>query len=114
MAVSRKTLTLTETLFQSEVMLDIDVKTSNSVTILDILNANKISINQSCGGSGTCGTCRIIVFQKSDFISPKSAYEIEVSQELNLLKDQRLSCQCEINLKSEMTNLNIQIVNEFV
>ena len=114
MVVSRKTLTVAETLFQDEVMLNIDVKTSNSVTILEILNANKVSINQSCGGNGTCGTCRILVSQKSDFVCEKSDYEIEVSRELNVLENQRLACQTELNLKSEETHLKIQIVNAFV
>jgi ferredoxin len=114
MAVSRKTLTIAETLFQDEVMLDIDVKTSNSLTILDVLNANKISINQSCGGSGTCGTCRILVPNQSNFVNKKSDYETESSKELNLIEGQRLSCQTEINKFSTETELKIQIVNEFV
>ena len=114
MTVSRKTLTLAETFFQEEVKLEIDVKRSTPVTLLATFNANKISINQSCGGNGTCGTCRVEIMQNSDFLMPRSDYEIEVTQELNLLPQQRLSCQAEINCDSKETNLVVKIVNEVI
>lgn len=114
MTVSRKTLTLAETFFQQEVKLEIDVKSSIPVTLLATFNANKISINQSCGGNGTCGTCRVEIMQNSDFILPPSEYEIEASQELGLLPQQRLSCQCEINLNSKEVDLVVKIVNELI
>ena len=112
MTVSRKTLTLAETFFQEEVKLEIDVKSSIPVTLLETFNANKISINQSCGGHGTCGTCRVEIEHNSDFLLPKSDYEIDVTKELDLLPKQRLSCQAEINLKSKETDLVVTIVNE--
>jgi ferredoxin, 2Fe-2S len=112
MTVSRKTLTLAETFFQEEVKLEIDVKSSISVTLLATFNANKISINQSCGGNGTCGTCRVEIVQNSDFLKPQSDYENEVTRELNLQPQQRLSCQAEINLSSNEKNLVVKIVNE--
>jgi ferredoxin len=114
MTVSRKTLTITETFFQQEVKLDIDVKRSSDLTLLDIFNANKISINQSCGGSGSCGTCRVEVDQKSKFILPLSEYENEVAVDLKLSPQQRLSCQAKINIDSIETNLFIKIVNEVI
>lgn len=114
MTVSRKTLTLAETFFQEEVKLEIDVKRSTPVTLLATFNANKISINQSCGGNGTCGTCRVETTPNSDFLKPKSEYEIEITQELNLRPEERLSCQCEINYDSKETNLVVKIVNEVV
>ncbi len=112
MTVSRKTLTLAETFFQEEVKLEIDVKRSNLVTILDILNANKVSINQTCGGSGTCGTCRIEIINSSNFLMQPSAYEMTAAIDLELLPDQRLSCQCEIDFSSRETNLVIKILSE--
>ncbi len=111
---SRKTLTLAETFFQEEVKLEIDVKSSIPVTLLETFNANKISINQSCGGSGTCGTCRVEIMQDSDFLKPRSLYEIEITEELALLPHQRLSCQAEVNLVSKETDLIVKIVNEVI
>ena len=112
MAVSTKTLTLTETFFQPEVNLEIGVKSSNPVTLLAIFNANKVSINQSCGGNGTCGTCRVEIVHNSDLIQPPSDYERESIQELALKSSERLSCQTEINLRSKENNLRIKIVFE--
>lgn len=114
MHVSRKTLTLAETFFQEEIRLEIDVKSSTPVTLLEILNANEISINQSCGGFGTCGTCRVEIVQNSDLLLPPSDYEIEISRELGLLPQQRLSCQTELNSESTDENLMVKIVNEIV
>jgi len=114
MTVSRKTLTLAETFFQEEVKLEIDVKRSTPVTLLETFNANNISINQSCGGYGTCGTCRVEIEHNSDYLMPKSDYEIEITQELNLMPKQRLSCQAEINLNSKETDLVVKIVNELI
>lgn len=106
MTVSRKTLIIAETFFQDEVILNIDEKTSSSSTILEILNAKKVSINQSCGGMGTCGTCRFEIIEGSEALMPPSDYEIEQSQELQLQVSQRLSCQTQINWNS-LTNIKI-------
>lgn len=112
MTVSTKTLTLAETFFQPEVNLEIGVKSLNPVTLLAIFNANKVSINQSCGGNGTCGTCRVEILHNSDLIQPPSEYEREAIQELTLKSSERLSCQTEINLSSKENNLRVKIVNE--
>jgi 2Fe-2S ferredoxin len=114
MTVSRKTLTLAETFFQEEVKLEIDVKSSSPVTLLEIFNANKISINQSCGGNGTCGTCRVEIMQKTDYLKPQSQHEIEISQELALRPRERLSCQAEIDAASKEIDLIVKIVNEVI
>ena len=103
MTVSRKTLTLAETFFQEEVKLEIDVKSSTSVTLLDTFNANKISINQSCGGSGTCGTCRVEIIQGLENLSNQTADEVE----FNLALNQRLSCQTKFNC-----DLTVKIIFE--
>ena len=112
MTVSTKTLTIAETFFQPEAHIEIGVKSSNSVTLLAVFNANKVSINQSCGGNGTCGTCRVDIMKNSDFIHPPSNYEREAIQELCLEPAERLSCQAEINFNSKENNLIIKIVSE--
>lgn len=112
MTVSTKTLTIAETFFQAEAHLEIDVKSSIPVTLLAIFNANKVSINQSCGGNGTCGTCRVEIVHNSDLIKAPSEYEIEVIQELGLKSLERLSCQTEINFTAKETNVVVKIVSE--
>lgn len=118
MTVSRKTLTVAETLFQPGAQLELDVKSleksAHPVTLLETLSANKISINQSCGGHGTCGTCRVEILSGADMLKPPSEYEIEASQELSLPTSCRLSCQSELDLQSMEANLLIKIVNEVI
>ena len=103
MTVSRKTLTLVETFFQEEVKLEIDVKTSTPMTLLEVFNANKISINQSCGGNGTCGTCRVEILRGLESLPGQT----EVEKEFNLLVNQRQSCQTELN-----SDLTVKILFE--
>lgn len=111
--VSTKRLIIAETFFQEEVILDIDVKKYASVPILEILNAKKISINQSCGGHGTCGTCRCEIIDGASSLSEKSGYEKEIEGELQLKKNERLACQTTI-IFQEARELKIKISNEFV
>lgn len=64
--------------------------------LLELFEANKISISQSCGGFGTCTTCRIII-QKNEFaFSQRTEPELERAEERNFSKFERLSCQCQI------------------
>ena len=62
-------------------------------SLLDFLIENKIEINHSCGGHGTCGTCRIFI--QSDLKSLPSPNEIEqeMIQERGFNVQERLSCQ---------------------
>ncbi|MFZ3230174.1 MAG: 2Fe-2S iron-sulfur cluster-binding protein [Pseudobdellovibrio sp.] len=61
--------------------------------LLEILNANKISINQSCGANGSCTTCRVIIHSKSDFLSARTEIETERALERNFASNERLACQ---------------------
>ena len=95
MSVSTKTLTIDETFFQEHIKLSISLKNNDSDTILNILNDNNISINQSCGGNGTCGTCRIEV-TLGENISDPTEDEKQIYHELQLKLNQRLACQTKL------------------
>ena len=66
------------------------------ILVLDLLNANNVGISQSCGGNGTCTTCRFFVIQNSNAFSKRSDLEKERAEERNFLAQERLSCQTEI------------------
>ncbi len=89
MADSTKTLTI--------LRKDYALAFKDSVNLLDFLNANKVSINQSCGGNGTCTTCRFFVLEGAENLSPPSELEVERSTERNFLSNERLACQTEIH-----------------
>ena len=61
--------------------------------LLDILNDNEISINQSCGANGSCTTCRVFTHSDKDCFSVRSDIEIERAEERSFAENERLACQ---------------------
>ena len=61
--------------------------------LLDVLNANNFSINQSCGASGSCTTCRIVLLSSPTSVGPRSEIESERATERGFLDNERLACQ---------------------
>ena len=88
MLVSTKTLTIRG---QSDT---ISFKASEN--ILDILNANNVSINQSCGANGSCTTCRIIIHSDQKAFSPRTEIESERALERGFADNERLACQTQL------------------
>lgn len=85
MLVSTKTLTI---LGQLKIILF-----KENENLLDVLNANKISINQSCGANGSCTTCRIITHSEKKCFSERTEIEIERAIERGYFNNERLACQ---------------------
>jgi ferredoxin len=61
--------------------------------LLDILNDNKVSIDQSCGANGTCTTCRVITHSPAKNFSPRTDVENERAKERDFADNERLACQ---------------------
>ncbi len=61
--------------------------------LLEVLNANKLSINQACGANGSCTTCRVIVHSGSSNLTPRSEIESERAAERQFSDSERLACQ---------------------
>ena len=64
-------------------------------TLLEVFNQNRVKISQSCGGMGTCGTCRIVVHEGLEKLVQKNEIEEEVSESRGWEKNERLACQCQ-------------------
>lgn len=61
---------------------------------LEILIESKVSIPHSCGGNGTCGTCKVIVdnsYLKN--ASQTNSIEAELAKDRGFKSNERLSCQ---------------------
>lgn len=71
---------------------DITCIFSDEESILEILNKNKVTIDQSCGGMGSCGTCRILVTSSIN-LPERNEIEQERSDALGFSDQERLSCQ---------------------
>lgn len=72
--------------------------------LLEILNDLHVSIDQSCGGNGTCGTCLYQVVSGLDQVSKMQDLESEMASDRNFLKEERLACQSYI-----LGNIRIRI-----
>jgi ferredoxin len=80
----------------------IEVKFKEPSNVLELLNANDVSINQSCGGSGTCTTCRFMIRKGAEFFSEPNELESERAGERNFDEFERLACQTEIKGSAEI------------
>lgn len=65
-------------------------------TILDIAVENSVEMAHSCGGMGSCGTCRIRLHADLGPIPAIEGTEAEMAIDRGYLPDERLSCQIEI------------------
>jgi 2Fe-2S ferredoxin len=65
----------------------------NEESILDLANKARVKINQSCGGMGTCGTCRVIVNKGLDRLPTRNELEEELALSRGFLENERLACQ---------------------
>lgn len=72
------------------------IEYSGSINLLDLLNSRDVFIEQSCGGSGTCTTCRVFVLAGDNAFGPRSETESERAQERSFDQNERLACQTEI------------------
>lgn len=69
------------------------VHASHGDTILEAILDAGLELNHSCGGMGTCGTCRIFVLQGLELLSERNIPESEIAQDRNFLHEERLACQ---------------------
>ena len=71
------------------------LKIKDDQTVLDVILAHKIPIATSCGGMGTCGTCRIEVLEEPDGLSARNEIEEEFARDRGFKDNERLACQIE-------------------
>ena len=72
---------------------NIVVQASHESTILDALLDAEIEIDHSCGGMGTCGTCRVFVEKGLENFAPPDLAEREIIEDRKFSENERLSCQ---------------------
>ena len=69
------------------------VQASQGQTILDALLSHGIEIDHSCGGMGSCGTCRIFVQQGLELFEPRNEVEQDIADDRQFIENERLCCQ---------------------
>lgn len=73
--------------------LGFELMTTRGETLLEACLAAKIDINHSCGGFGTCGTCRIFVLKGLADLESRNEVEMEMALDRGFKEDERLACQ---------------------
>lgn len=61
------------------------------ITVLDLALRSKVALAHSCGGYGSCTTCRVII--QEPFEQPRTEMERERAEERAFSSTERLSCQ---------------------
>lgn len=109
MGLSTKTLTV---LKYNDAKLEFvsEIKFKQTQNLLELLNAHKISISQSCGGFASCTTCRIFVTKGLEYLNPREGEEADRALERNFTDKERLACQVELPV-DVATDFEIIIAN---
>ena len=62
-------------------------------TLLEVATRGQIPLYQSCGGMGTCGTCRVVIIEGIENLQPPGPVELEMINDRGFLHYERLACQ---------------------
>jgi 2Fe-2S ferredoxin len=62
-------------------------------SILEVALAHEIKLNHSCGGMGSCTTCRVFIQKGADKLEPRNELEQEHAQMRGFKQNERLGCQ---------------------
>lgn len=63
--------------------------------LLDLALKNKIDLDHSCGGGGSCGTCRVKITSGLEDLEPRNHVEQAMADDRGFSDDERLACQIE-------------------
>lgn len=63
------------------------------LSVLEAALENKIPINHSCEGMGTCGTCRVFIEEGLELLESPNEIEQEMIEARSFEKNERLACQ---------------------
>lgn len=62
-------------------------------SVLEVALRCGIELDHTCGGHGTCGTCRVHVVEGLESLGPRNEIEAEMAIDRGFKEDERLACQ---------------------
>jgi 2Fe-2S ferredoxin len=71
------------------------VAIGGATSVLDVALQNHIDLSHSCGGMGSCTTCRVWVESDPTHLSPRTELEEEIASSRGFDERERLGCQLE-------------------
>ncbi len=81
-------------------------------TLYEILTDLNIPIQTICGGSGTCGKCKVLIQRGKEYLTPTTNNEKNFVKTEELEKGWRLACQTRVN-KNDIKELEKQSSPQF-
>ncbi len=69
------------------------VPIGSAQSVLAVALKNDIAIHHSCGGMGSCTTCRVFVIASKTPLPPRTELECEAAEARGFGENERLSCQ---------------------
>ena len=69
------------------------ISSSPAISILNLLQRNRVPIQTLCGGRAQCGRCMIRILSGAETMNNKNQREIIRLKTMNAGKDIRLACQ---------------------
>jgi adenylate cyclase len=69
------------------------ISSSPAISILNLLQRNRVSIQTLCGGRAQCGRCLIRILSGAETMNKKNQREIIRLKAMNAGEDMRLACQ---------------------
>ncbi len=73
--------------------MQIRVEFNAEESLLELALNKDIAIAHSCGGMGTCGTCRVEIKSDLSSLPARNEIEIEMANDRNFATEIRLACQ---------------------
>ncbi|PIQ48952.1 MAG: ferredoxin [Cytophagales bacterium CG12_big_fil_rev_8_21_14_0_65_40_12] len=71
--------------------------TDNSKSVLDIIHENGIDWMHACGKNGRCTTCKLIVVEGAENLSPIGEVEQKLFEVGKLMDGERVACQAKVH-----------------
>lgn len=72
---------------------ELDIPFKDETSTLELLLKNDIEIDHSCGGMGSCGTCRVLIKSNLHDLPQRNEIEQERAHDLRFNESERLTCQ---------------------
>lgn len=73
--------------------LDITCEIGDAESVLEVALENEIDLGHSCGGMGSCTTCRVVIESSVAKLPPRNELEQDIADMRNFAPEERLACQ---------------------
>jgi ferredoxin, 2Fe-2S len=73
--------------------MDISAPIGRASSVLEVALRANVDIGHSCGGMGSCTTCRVFIDVHHEPLPERGELELEITEGRGFAENERLSCQ---------------------